>query len=68
MILTVCQPLWSQCPNLNVKLFTLTAWSCREKHMANAHQCAQHTQLKVKAAQSCLTLFDPMDYTVHGIL
>ena len=22
----------------------------------------------VKVAQSCLTLFDPMDYTVHGIL
>ena len=24
--------------------------------------------VKVKAAQSCLTLCDPMDYTVHGIL
>ena len=24
--------------------------------------------LKVKIAQSCLTLCDPMDYTVHGIL
>ena len=24
--------------------------------------------LKVKVAQSCLTLWDPMDYTVHGIL
>ena len=23
---------------------------------------------KVKVAQSCLTLFEPMDYTVHGIL
>ena len=23
---------------------------------------------KVKVAQSCLTLWDPMDYTVHGIL
>ena len=23
---------------------------------------------KVKVAQSCLTLRDPMDYTVHGIL
>ena len=22
----------------------------------------------MKVAQSCLTLFDPMDYTVHGIL
>ena len=27
-----------------------------------------HTKLKVKVAQSCLTLYDPMDYTVHGIL
>ena len=24
--------------------------------------------LKVKVTQSCLTLFDPMDYSVHGIL
>ena len=24
--------------------------------------------LKVKVVQSCLTLWDPMDYTVHGIL
>ena len=26
------------------------------------------TSLKVKIAQSCLTLCDPMDSTVHGIL
>ena len=25
-------------------------------------------ELKVKVAQSCLTVGDPMDYTVHGIL
>ena len=25
-------------------------------------------ELKVKVAQSCLTLFDPMAYTVHGVL
>ena len=24
--------------------------------------------VKVKVAQSCLTLCDPMDYTVHGVL
>ena len=23
---------------------------------------------KVKVTQACLTLWDPMDYTVHGIL
>ena len=27
-----------------------------------------HFQVKVKVAQSCLTLCNPMDYTVHGIL
>ena len=27
-----------------------------------------HWDLKVKVAQSCPTLCDPMDYTVHGIL
>ena len=26
------------------------------------------TSMKVKVTQSCLTLCDPMDYTVHGIL
>ena len=26
------------------------------------------SQTEVKVAQSCLTLCDPMDYTVHGIL
>ena len=25
-------------------------------------------EVKVEATQSCLTLCDPMDYTVHGIL
>ena len=25
-------------------------------------------ELKVKVAQSCLTVGDPMEYTVHGIL
>ena len=25
-------------------------------------------KVKVKVTQSCLTLYDPMDYTVHGIL
>ena len=27
-----------------------------------------HFKVKVKVAQSCPTLCDPMDYTVHGIL
>ena len=29
---------------------------------------AIRVSFNVKVAQSCLTLFDPMDYTVHGIL
>ena len=27
-----------------------------------------HKKVKVKVAQSCPTLCDPMDFTVHGIL
>ena len=27
-----------------------------------------HAPSEVKVAQSCLTLCDPMNYTVHGIL
>ena len=30
--------------------------------------CWSFESMKVKVTQSCLTLFDPMDYTVHGIL
>ena len=28
----------------------------------------EEEKMKVKVAQSCLTLYDPVDYTVHGIL
>ena len=31
------------------------------------HLCIIH-EVKVKVAQLCLTLYNPMDYTVHGIL
>ena len=34
-------------------------------HMLSSHISSP---VKVKVAQSCLTLCDPMDYTVHGIL
>ena len=30
--------------------------------------CDPELMLKVKVTQSCLTLCDPMDHTVHGIL
>ena len=28
----------------------------------------EEEKMKVKVAQSCLTLYDPMDYTIYGIL
>ena len=28
----------------------------------------EHKMVKVKVTQSCLTLCDPMDYTIHRIL
>ena len=31
-------------------------------------ETAERKKVKVKVAQSCLTLCNPMDYTVHGIL
>ena len=31
-------------------------------------QCQRMLKVKVKGSQSCLTVCDPMDYTVHGIL
>ena len=30
--------------------------------------CRAALKVKMKVAQSCLTLCDPVDYTVHGIL
>ena len=30
--------------------------------------CTQQSESEVKVAQLCLTLCDPMDYTVHGNL
>ena len=40
---------------------------------AKAFDCVDHNKMwktlsEVKVAQLCLTLYDPMDYTVHGIL
>ena len=42
-----------------------------DKHIAMKHDMRGVPMMgcvKVKVAQSCLTLFDPMDYIVHGIL
>ena len=37
-------------------------------HLLNSHLCNFFREVKVKVAQSCLTLCNPKDYTVHGIL
>ena len=37
-------------------------------YLINILYSYEHKVLKVKVAQSCPTLCDPMDYTVHGIL
>ena len=38
-----------------------------ETHIWNYYPGLFLSKVKVKVAQSCLTLFDPMDYIVHGI-
>ena len=45
-------------------------WMHRLIHFAVQQKLTQHCQatMKVKVAQSCPTLCDPMDYTVPGIL
>ena len=40
--------------------------SVLEKGKKNSY--CRYLKVKVKVAQSCPTLCDPMDYTVHGIL
>ena len=37
-------------------------------HTSRSAQSQSRWKVKVKFAQSCLTLCDPVDYTVHGIL
>ena len=43
-------------------------WLWRWRREPGAKECKQPLKTKAKVAQSCLTLCDPMDYTVHGIL
>ena len=44
-------------------------WSCKELDTTEQLTFAvTKGKVQVKVAQSCLTLCDPMDYTVHGIL
>ena len=38
-----------------------------ESFILSVHNCCTHL-LKVKITQSCLTICDPLDHTVHGVL
>ena len=48
------------------------SWKCRPKGAGQGPHCLGAyilvSEVKVKVAQSCPTICDPMDYTVHGIL
>ena len=41
---------------------------CRQMICSLSHQGRFYLKVKVKVAQSCPTLCNPMDYAVHGIL
>ena len=57
--------LWSSLSRTSVFsfFFLVLGLDCHEWAFSNFHK-----QVKVKVSQSCLTLCDPMDYTVHRIL
>ena len=44
-----------------------TAYLC-EIDLESDNCLVQYKTVKVKVAQLCLTLYDPMDYIVHGVL
>ena len=50
----------------------LDSWGCRVGHdwatELNWTELPGRGNVKMKVAQSCRTLYDPMDYTVHGVL
>ena len=47
---------------------SLTLCSIKILSQLSLNKCSTLFFKKVKVAQSCLTLCEPMDYTVHGIL
>ena len=49
-------------------LLDLLHWQAGSLPLAPPGKPTEGHDVKVKVAQSCLTLCDPMDYTVHGIL
>ena len=63
-------PIWdSLCfLNLSVSFIMLGTFSAIISSNIFSALSLSFLLLKMKVAQSCLTLCDPMDYTVHGIL
>ena len=43
-------------------------WGCKESDMTEYTCAREKKKVKEKVTQSCPTLCDPMDYTVHGML
>ena len=48
--------------------FRETFWAKKSREIETKLSEGNLIPEKAKVAQSCLTLCDPMDYTVHGIL
>ena len=59
MVVKMIQGLWKTMEKMQ-EMFTKDLEKLKTRQMNNT--------LKVKVAQPCLTLCDPMDYTVHGII
>ena len=61
--------IWSLVP-LSFLNHIIISTGLKEKHTFEQDElfCYLITEVKVKVVQSCPTLCDPMDYTVHGIL
>ena len=57
--------LWSQC---NIQYIAIERYGNLYLSNADSNISVWFWRYKVKVAQSCLTLYNPMDYTVHGIL
>ena len=52
--------------NINILGISELKWTGMRKINSDNHYI--YWKVKVKVPQLCLTLCDPMDYTVHGIL
>ena len=53
---------------IDLDTIKLSEVSQKDKCHMTSLICGIYSEVKVKVTQLCLTLCDPMDYTVHGIL